>query len=157
VLPFAAALLALAGFASAARADEKNPAVEACVGKTEGNPCTHARVMQDDEGRAAPQGEPGVCRPDECCTLDYSQGSPPKSVCNPCLACQAGAPSTPGADDAATARAGGEPPRAGESGPPPHDPQAKKGCAIDEAPLGGASSMLLVLALVGRARRRTQS
>jgi hypothetical protein len=153
VLPFAA-VLALWCAASPAGAQEKNPAVEACAGKSEGAPCSTQRTVQDADGHATPKSEPGSCQPDECCTLDYSSGSPPKSNCAPCLACKAGPAAAGDGGSASPDSAGGEPPRSGDDGPPPHDPK-KKGCSIDEAPLGGAPSILLLLALVGRARRRS--
>ncbi len=146
-----AAALACCFAAVAAHADEKNPAVEACAGKTEGAPCSTQRPHQDASGAATMKSEPGTCQPDECCTLDYSQGSPPKSTCAACLACKPG-PATPAAEGGAGEGGGGEPPRHEDGGPPAHEP-AKKGCAI-----GGESSGALGLgvffcvAFLGRRR-----
>ncbi|HWB81675.1 MAG TPA: hypothetical protein VG755_42225 [Nannocystaceae bacterium] len=136
---------------SVAHADEKNPAVEACVGKTEGAPCSSQRTVQLPSGEAAPQSEPGTCQPDQCCELDYSQGSPPKSNCGPCLACKPGAPVPTTGGDAGASDTHVEPPRGEDGGPPPTEP-SKKGCAIGGDAFGGAA-LVVVFAMVIRRRR----
>lgn len=76
-------LLLVGGFgaalatASPAAADVIDPGQEACQGKAEGDACSAA-------------GTSGTCQPGECCKNDYSQGTPPKSVCGPCLLCKQG-------------------------------------------------------------------
>jgi hypothetical protein len=63
----------------AASADLIAPDEAECDGKQRGAPC------------AAPDGA-GTCQDDRCCRNDYSQGTPPRTVCSPCLRCKAGAP-----------------------------------------------------------------
>lgn len=145
------AALALVGVAATAYADEKNPAVEACVGKTEGAPCSSQRVTQLPSGEAAPKSEPGTCQPDQCCELDYSQGSPPKSNCGPCLACKPGVPTTNGGGEGAVGDTHVEPPRGDEGGPPATEP-SKKGCAIGSDSFGTAA-LVVVVAIAIRRRR----
>lgn len=145
------AALALVGAAATAYADEKNPAVEACVGKTEGAPCSSQRIVQLPSGEAAPKSEPGTCQPDQCCELDYSQGSPPKSNCGPCLACKPGVPVPTSGGDAGASDTHVEPPRGEEGGPPPTEP-SKKGCAIG-ADSFGTGALMVVFAIAIRRRR----
>lgn len=123
-LPLVLALL----LPASAAADEKNPATEACVGKTEGAPCSAERIVQGDGGKAEKRNEPGSCQPDQCCTLDYASGPPPKSTCGPCLACKPGAAPATSAGDPSAAT-GVEPPRAEGGDPPPVAP-AEKGCSV---------------------------
>jgi hypothetical protein len=149
LLPSIAALVL--GVAVTAHADEKNPAVEACAGKSEGAPCVTKRVVQEAGGEAAPKDEPGTCQPDQCCELDYSQGSPPKSNCGPCLACKPGAPATPTGSEGGVNDTHHEPPRGDEGGPPATEP-SKKGCAIGADSFG--TPWLMVLLVAWRRRKR---
>jgi hypothetical protein len=150
-LPFATLLL----FAAPAFADETNPAVEACKGKKEGDACQAMTVRKPEGGEAERSATPGVCKPDQCCALDYSSGSPPKSVCSECLACKAGAPEPTETGGATTSGSepppveGGATPPVGTTEPPPTEP-GKKGCAM-AAP--AAMWPLFVLALAGWRRR----
>ncbi|MBX7081465.1 MAG: hypothetical protein K1X88_19855 [Nannocystaceae bacterium] len=152
-LTWLALSFALALPSTRALAEETNPAVKACGGKTEGAPCSFDEIHQDASGHPTMKTVPGSCQPDQCCALDYSKGSPPQTTCGPCLACKAGAPTpiTP----TTTGDGGGavEPPRADggtQTEPPPH---GKRGCAIADAPTGGALALVL-LACGAAARRR---
>lgn len=102
--------------AGPARADLISPEQASCSGKATGTAC-------DVEGKA------GACQPSTCGRLDYSQGTPPRSVEEPCQVCVPGAKTTE---------------RAGAKG---------KGCAISGGE-GAAGSVLLGLALLVVARRR---
>ena len=147
-------LLAIAPFGTAL-AEEKDPAVEACAGKSEGAPCATQRPIKDEGADLRFRSEPGTCQPEQCCELDYSQGSPPKSVCAACLACKAGGPPAPGTDDGKSE--GGpevEPPQASAGDEPPATSPGKKGCAIGGDP-AGLGLVLLVLALRRRLSRST--
>ncbi|MCA9655176.1 MAG: hypothetical protein H6712_00040 [Myxococcales bacterium] len=137
-----------------------NPAVEACQGKSEGEACGLVKLVKPPGGGELQRKTvPGVCRPDECCDLDYSKGSPPETTCHACLACKEGpgAPGeTPPPDDAKPGAGDqGEPPRT-EDGPPAPAPTEQRGCTVGGAPRGATASLLglLGLLLVGRRRRR---
>lgn len=141
--------LALVG-ANATAADEKNPDVIACEGKNEGDPCESTKLVKEGES-AERKVVRGVCRPDECCELDYSSGSPPKTNCGPCLACKGGPPEpTPDGEEAQLGGdAEGEPPRveAGQD-PPAQAPKEKGGCSLgSEAPPTWTAALLLLLGL----------
>lgn len=137
---------------SLAAAAEPNPAADACRGKAAGAPCAHDKIVQVD-GRATTKREPGTCQTDQCCALDYSSGTPPKSVCTECLVCKGGvaAPPETGGDTHAV-----EPPRA-ETGTPPAVEPTKRGCTIadgDGAPASFGLLVAVVAWLRGRGRRR---
>lgn len=108
-------LCALGG--TAARADVISPEQAACRGKETGTACDA-------------DGKPGHCAASTCGRLDYSQGTPPRSVEEPCQVCVAGAAT------------GTE--RAGAKG---------KGCAVGGSE-GAVGSAALGLALLVIARRR---
>lgn len=114
VLP---AVIALVVGGAAASADVISPEEDACRGKPAGTAC--------DAG-----GKAGHCEASTCGRLDYSQGTPPRSVEEPCQVCVPGPAK------------GSE--RAGAKG---------KGCAV-EGGQGAAGSALLGLALLALARRR---
>ena len=140
-------------WAPAATAEEKNPDAIACEGKREGDPCQRTVVVKPTDGEAETRRQPGVCRTGECCTLDYSKGSPPESVCSPCLTCQPG----PADGDLGAAGASGaaqsEPPRAGNGDDPPASAPKGRGCrAGDPDPAWAWIPLLLVGA--GALRRR---
>lgn len=135
-------------------AEETNPAVKACSGKTEGAPCSFEEIHQDASGHPTMKTVPGACQPDQCCALDYSKGSPPQTTCGPCLACKAGAPTPekpPGTSDSGGAV---EPPRADGGTKPEPPPHGKRGCTLagDDAP--GTLAALVMLACGAAARRR---
>ncbi len=60
---------------AAAVADVIAPEEEACEGKQRGDACN-------------PGDGAGTCQDGQCCRNDYSNGTPPRSVCGPCLRCQ---------------------------------------------------------------------
>ena len=144
------ALLAALLFAPAiVHAEEKSPEVVACEGKKEGDTCAAMKLVKPEGGgELERQPLPGVCSPDECCELDYSKGSPPQSVCGPCLVCKPGAPAADGGD-AAEDGASVEPPRASAGDPPAQSGNDKRGCSIGH-PVSAASLVLLALAFVRR-------
>lgn len=76
------------------------PQEEACKGRAVGAACT------------LPNQQLGICATSTCNRLDYSQGSPPKSVQAECLVCQEGEAG------AANGPSPGEPPMVGSGGPP---------------------------------------
>jgi hypothetical protein len=137
-----------------------NPAVQACVGKQEGQACGLTKLEKPaGGGELERKTVPGACRSDECCDLDYSKGSPPETVCHTCLACKEGpsdlAPPPAHAGDPKAA-AGTEPPRTAEGGPPPTAPTEQRGCTVGSRSdgLGGLGGLVL---LVAARRRRARS
>lgn len=148
LLPFALVLL----LPLVASADEKNPGVEACAGKTQGAPCSADRVVQNAAGKAEKRTEPGSCQPDQCCELDYSSGPPPKSTCGPCLACKPGP--APATTDTTANASGGEPPRTDTGNPPVVPPNDKRGCSIGENTKAEPPWWLLGLVVIAHRRRR---
>jgi MYXO-CTERM domain-containing protein len=135
-----------------------NPAVQACEGKREGEACgTMKLVKPPDGGELRRTTVPGVCRPDECCDLDYSKGSPPQTVCHACLACKDGpadvAPPPASAGDPPPP-SGAEPPRTSEGGPPPTAPTEQRGCAVGRGSRGAAWWLGVLVVVVARRRRR---
>lgn len=147
--------LLVSSFPALASAAEPNPAVDACRHKAAGAPCTHDKIVQVD-GRATTKSEPGSCQNDQCCDLDYSSGTPPKSVCADCLVCKPGVAANP--DTGAADTAEGEPPRT-ETGNPPAVEPTKRGCSIANGDGDGAGlgvfGLGLLVAVVNRRRRRT--
>jgi len=69
-------LLTLALFASSARADVPPPNTTGCSTKKAGDACD-----TDDSKK-------GACKEATCSRLDYSQGTPPRSIEVPCLKCE---------------------------------------------------------------------
>ncbi|WAS94890.1 MYXO-CTERM sorting domain-containing protein [Nannocystis punicea] len=112
-----------------ARADvPPPPSFASCQGASQGEAC------QLDAGGS------GRCAPATCSKLDYSQGSPPRSVEYDCLRCAAQA----AAGDAKVS--GSTPATSAESQPP----AVKQGCNVD--PTAGMLGVLVALA--GLRRRR---
>jgi hypothetical protein len=137
-----------------ALADEKDPRVEACTGKSEGAPCAAKKPVKEEGKDLRFVDEPGTCQSEQCCELDYSGGSPPKSVCAPCLSCKPGGPALPKSDGGESGGPEVEPPSASAGDEPPATAPGKKGCALG----GGASWFgLLGLAIAGRARARARA
>jgi MYXO-CTERM domain-containing protein len=151
----------LALFATTALAGEKNPDVQACAGKKAGDACQRTVVTKTEGGPAEQKKLPGACAEDNCCELDYSKGSPPETVCAPCLACKEGpgtpSPSVDGGGDSAAADAGAATPEgdgtpAADNSPPATDP-GKRGCSVGGYPTR-SSSWLALLVFASFARRR---
>lgn len=86
------------GMDAPAHANIQSPGQEACAKKKAGDACE------------LPSGESGSCKPSKCNELDYSQGSPPKSIEVDCVVCEAGGTQPPGPGP------GGEPPGPGPVG-----------------------------------------
>jgi len=108
----------------AAQAGERNPEVEACRNKAKGDACSFKQIDKRPDGPVREREVSGACDEGECCDLDYSKGSPPETVCRPCLACKQGAAST-------TAPATGsdrDPPRVGNGQSDPPETSPAKGC-----------------------------
>lgn len=134
----------------------KNPDVEACKGKAEGDACMRIVPTKSADGPLEEKRVPGVCGPDECCDLDYSKGSPPQTVCGPCLVCRDGAGAAPPVAADASAGDGAADPGpvaspADDGGSPPaatNDPP--KGCSVGAdssgVPLWGGLALLLLAA-----------
>jgi hypothetical protein len=135
------------------------PEQEACSGRTVGDPCT------------LPNRALGTCGQGTCNRLDYSQGSPPKAIEEPCVVCQSsaghgsepslgsgGAP--PDSDEPAnTGVASGSSDKSSSDKSPvaKEPPKSESRCQIDTArePVGLAGlTALLLLACVGRRRGR---
>lgn len=108
-------LLAVGG--AAASADVISPEEDSCRGKKAGTSCSI-------------DGKAGSCQESTCGRLDYSQGTPPRSVSEPCQVCVPGPAK-------GTERTGAK----------------SKGCAASGME-GAAGSALLGLALLALARRR---
>jgi hypothetical protein len=73
------ATVLLAASATPARADVPPPNKQQCDSLKEGDAC-----VTDDK-------KDGACVKDMCSHLDYSDGSPPGTVTEPCLLCKEGA------------------------------------------------------------------
>jgi hypothetical protein len=152
VLPL---LLLLAS--GAAQAGDKNPEVEACRGKAAGDACTFKQIDKRADGPVREREVSGACEEGECCELDYSKGSPPETVCKPCLACKQGAPVTA----APTTGSDRESPRVGDAqSDPPETPQAKGcgcGSARTVAPVLGLGLVFIGMWSTKRTRSRRSS
>lgn len=113
------------------RADLPPPASQtACDGSTAGAVCQH------------PSGQPAQCVAAKCSKLDYSQGSPPRSIEHDCLQCQPGAAATPPAPA----------PPASTPAPQQSPPEVESRCAVD--PASGMLAMLVGVWAAARRRRR---
>jgi hypothetical protein len=142
---------------ASARAGDKNPEVEACRGKAKGDACSFKQIDKRAEGPVREREVSGACDEGECCELDYSKGSPPETICRPCLACKQGAPVTAvpatGSDK--------DPPRVsdGQSDPPETSPA--KGCGRGSTrtttPALGLGLLFLGLWSTNRPRSRKSS
>lgn len=135
----------LAAFSSPARADQPAPERDACNAKKAGDVCD------------VPGGGQGTCAEETCYELDYSQGSPPKSVPVACLVCKAGAggssDSNGGTGTAPDGLGGSQDDGGAASGGDDAVPETKSKCSVDER--GGEGPWwLLALAGVWFARRR---
>lgn len=142
----------------AANAGDNNAAVTACKDKAEGAACAVMKPSQDENGTLVHNETPGSCVASECCDLDYSKGSPPQTVCGPCLACEGPAPAAEaGADGSAGQDVAGEPPRATRGQEPPASPgNEKRGCSVgarSTEPTALGLGGLLLIAFAGIRRR----
>jgi hypothetical protein len=142
---FAAACVVLLDGEAAARI--QSPEAEACAGKAVDEPC------------ALPSGQAGGCRASKCNELDYSQGTPPRSVEVDCVVCVAGAAATePPTSDAAPADAGDPPPvtptpsTSAADAPATEPPRSDAHCAASSA--SGGLAWLLAPGLIRRRRPR---
>jgi hypothetical protein len=143
-------MLGLPGLAAAATPPAvggAGPEEEACSGRAAGDACT------------LPNRALGTCKASTCNRLDYSGGSPPKSIEQACVVCQPGGghdgpPEALGSggapDDAGEGGNADDPgdasePAAASSGKEP--PQSSSRCSVD--PDGGALGMLGALGLIG--------
>lgn len=155
----------LFGVAPLAHAEETNPDVQACAGKAKGDACQRTLVTKPEGGPVERKKVPGVCADDNCCELDYSKGSPPETVCAPCLACKEGpgAAVDPSAGDAKSdgsapaADADGAAAPAGNGAPPATEPSKRGGCSAGAPPLSLAWLLLTALALPRRRPGRGRS
>ena len=112
MLRFSLALLLT--LSTAAYADVIDPGEDACSGAQEGAECMVVG------------GISGTCQPAECCRNDYSNGTPPETVCEDCLKC------TP---NGATGGTAAEEPQGGNANPAPAG-----GTAAPETPNGGVAA-----------------
>lgn len=105
-----------------------------------------------------PNEQGGICGPATCNRLDYSGGSPPKAIEEPCLVCKAGGSPMLGAEGGEAA----DPPATKAGTDPKPEPDAKKDppasksqCEVDSRGSSPAGLALLAgLALGFRRRRR---
>ena len=130
------------------------PEQQACAERSVGDACT------------LPNRTLGTCASGTCNRLDYSGGSPPKAIEEPCVVCQAG----PGAhSEDPMVGSGGPPPGEGGSTPtadtdnssePPTSASRCTAVSLDRragrSGLGGLG-MLLAVVIGLRARRRRRS
>jgi hypothetical protein len=148
------ALLALAlVFAprdAAAQPPAAGPDEAACEGKASGDACTLIN------------GQAGACGPGTCARLDYSQGSPPKSIEEPCTVCKVGAPPLGSSETSTTSGAAGsraavdEGAKSASAEGDDDPPKTTSRCSVTErSGTGdlGVASLLLVLLLGSRRRR----
>ena len=141
----------------------KNPDVEACKGKAQGDACMRIVPTKTADGPLEEKRVPGVCGPDECCELDYSKGSPPETVCGPCLVCRDGAGAAPpvgdgganGEEGGATPEPVGSPADDGGSPPATTSEPPRKGCSVGgSGDLGGVVGLMVIVLVATRRRGR---
>ena len=129
------------------------PEQEACAGRSVGDACT------------LPNRALGTCGQGTCNRLDYSQGSPPKAIEEPCVVCKpsqghdkgpalgtGGAPPDESASDDGGAASGSS------SGPTKEPPKSESRCQIAETREPGGFAGLAVLLLLAciPVRRRSR-
>lgn len=125
-LSFSAWLLAISNEAQAAPPPTTGggggPEQEACAGRSVGDACT------------LPNRALGTCGQGTCNRLDYSQGSPPKAIEEPCIVCQ---PSQGHGNGPALGTGGAPPPDesasddgGAASGPTKEPPKSESRCQI---------------------------
>ena len=134
-------------YAGSARADLPPPEdVQVCDSKKAGDACEA-------------EGASGTCVTESCSRLDYSGGVPPKSVSYDCLRCDTSGikPSEPKPSEPEATPSPSPTPEVAEA---PADsggdavPVESKGACSVAGGSGSSSLGLLLLALVGRRRRR---
>jgi hypothetical protein len=140
-------LSSVAGAATPPAVGGAGPEEEACSGRAVGDACT------------LPNRALGTCKASTCNRLDYSGGSPPKSIEQACVVCQpgaghdgppealgsGGAPDDAGEGGDADDRGDASEPAIASSGKEP--PQSSSRCSVD--PDGGGLGMLGALGLLG--------
>lgn len=156
---------------SLAWADLPPPGIEECGGKAVGTPCVTSN----------PPGTAGVCQNTTCTRLDYSQGTPPRSVTEPCVRCllegtDAASPATGANPDGSPAVPPGPGTSVDASGPvtSPVDgatssasgsdggslstgsSAGKSGCSLANAAFNGPATLLIMAALPLALRRRSR-
>ncbi|MFO7566719.1 MAG: MYXO-CTERM sorting domain-containing protein [Enhygromyxa sp.] len=149
-VPVFGLLLGLASSAAAAPPAGVGPEEQACVGRAIGDACT------------LPNNQLGTCAQATCSRLDYSGGSPPRAVEEPCIACKpAGAqphdgPPMLGGDGGASPEAGDgtEPSPSGSESDNKEPPESKSRCRLDPSdPSPAGLALLAGLLLILRRRR----
>lgn len=143
-------LLGFAGPAAAAPpSGGSGPEQEACSGRASGDACS------------LPNNQLGTCGEAICNRLDYSGGSPPKAIEEPCVVCKApgsqphDGPPLLGGDGGAepVSDSGTEPAETKTEGKEP--PKSESRCRVDDnAPNGAGLAMLAGLFLLGWRRRK---
>lgn len=122
-----------------ARAGEPDPRETACNDKSAGDGCS------------LPNGDEGTCTEETCNRLDYSQGSPPKSIPEPCMVCNPKESGTSAVSPTSESQSAGS---KGED-PPKTGAKCNVGDGADSSPLALALVGLgLAIAGLGRRRRR---
>jgi MYXO-CTERM domain-containing protein len=119
------------------------PEQEACAGRSVGDACT------------MPNRQLGTCGEGTCNRLDYSKGSPPQAIEEPCVVCQPAQGQPQGHGDMPALGTAGTPPEDESGANDKEPPKSSSRCSVQDdldplASLGLAG--LLLLALV---RRRT--
>ena len=124
------------------------PEQEACAGRASGDACT------------LPNNQLGTCAPATCNRLDYSGGSPPKAIEEPCIVCKsAGAqphdgPPMLGGDAGASAGEDDGEPSSNGSAEIKEPPESKSRCRLDPSAPNPAGLALLAGLLLFTRRRR---
>lgn len=121
-------LFATLAFSAPARADVPPPNFEGCMGKVAGDAC------QKDDMSA------GSCESQTCTKLDYSMGTPPKSVDYPCVLC-----SGPAGGSSSSGSSGGG------------DSDEEGGCSVRQGGMAGAAGAWILGAAVLMLARRNRS
>jgi len=127
-------ILAVAGTAHA----DVPPANMTCGALKPGDACT------------TDAAQPGICTAGTCSKLDYSGGSPPKSVSYACVTCEAAAAGSSSSSASGSTSSGGG---IGSSG----NGASSRGCSMPGTPTEREGSLLLVVALALPLLRRRRA
>jgi hypothetical protein len=127
---------------AAAQPPAAGPDEAACEGKASGDACTLIN------------GQAGACGPGTCARLDYSQGSPPKSIEEPCTVCKVGAPPLGTSETSTTSGPAGT--TASDDTAKDDPPKTTSRCSVTERSGVGDLGLVASLAvlLLGVRRRR---